>query len=223
MNIKIKEIVKSVYRKISTCFSWEFRWYLAQKYEKISQDKYRRKIFFATNNERWLVMVLEYFELKEKENFRNKILVDIGSGPTGILTRLQAKEKIAVDPLLIDSTDPSIKRIKARGEEIPLNYQVADCVFLYNVLQHVISPEKVLDEGLRILKSGGTFYILEQLNLPVDPAHPHSLKLEMFDNWISKNNFKIIKKTIENDCYLNFDQSAPGSGYAVLCLVLVKI
>lgn len=220
---KIKEIGKIIYRKISPCFSLETRWHLAQISEKISQDKYRKKSYFAINNKRWLEeMVLRYFEIKRAEDFKNKILIDIGSGPTGILTRLQAKEKIAVDPLPIDSTDPSIKRIKARGEEIPLDDQTADCVFLYNVLQHVMMPEKVLDEGLRILKSGGIFYILEQLNLPTDPSHPHSLKLEMFDNWISKNNFKIIKKTVENDCDLNFDQSAPGSGYAVLCLILVK-
>jgi len=219
---KIKQIVKSVYRKVSPWLPKKFRWYLSQKVEKIAWKGWLKKNL-STMDKKWLGMVLRYFELEGKNGFKNKTLVDIGSGPIGILTRLKAREKIAIDPLPIDSIDASIKRIKALGEEIPLNSKVADCVFLYNVLQHVMSPERVLNEGMRILKPGGTFYMLEQLNIPIDPIHLHSLKLEMFDKWISRNNFKIIKKTIENDHYLDFDSFAPGSGYAILCLILVKI
>lgn len=218
---KAKQIINNLYRKISPCFSEKFRWYLSQKIEKIAWKRWLKKNL-STMDKKWLDIVLGYFELREKEDFRDKTLVDIGSGPIGILTRLKAKEKIAIDPIPVSIIDASIKRIKARGEEIPLNSQVADCVFLYNVLQHVMLPERVLSEGARILKSGGTFYMLEQLNLPTDLIHLHSLKLEMFDKWVSKNNFKIIKKTIENNHYLNFDSFAPRSGYAILCLILVK-
>ncbi|MEK7540614.1 MAG: class I SAM-dependent methyltransferase [Patescibacteria group bacterium] len=219
---KIKQITKSVYREISPWLSERFRWYLSQKIEKRAWKRWLKKKLF-TRHKKWLDKVLKYFELEGKENLKDKTLVDIGSGPIGILTRLKAKEKIAVDPIPFNSIDASIKIIKAPGEEIPLNSQIADCVFLYNVLQHVMSPERVLNESARILKPGGSFYILEQLNIPTDPIHLHSLKLEMFDKWILKNNFKIIKKTIESDYSFNFDSFIPGSGYAILCLILVKI
>src|SRR3989344_2041576 len=222
---KAKQIINGIYRKFTPFFSEQFRWYLAQKIEKIAWNKWLEKNS-STMDKKWLDIVLEYFELEGKEDFKDKMLVDIGSGPIGILTRLKAKEKIAVDPLQVNLIDASIRRIKAPGEKIPLNSQIADGVFLYNVLQHVISPEKVLKEGGRILKKGGIFYILEQLNIPIDVSHLHSLNLKMFDEWILKNNFKIIKKTFENDHYLNSDPFIPvipGSRYAILCLILVKI
>jgi ubiquinone/menaquinone biosynthesis C-methylase UbiE len=58
----------------------------------------------------------------------------------------------------------------------------------------------VLQEAMRILKREGQFYLLEQLNLPTDRLHPHSLKLEMFDKWVAENYLKIIKRTKEDDC-----------------------
>ncbi|MCX6718062.1 MAG: class I SAM-dependent methyltransferase [Candidatus Staskawiczbacteria bacterium] len=218
---KIKEAGKKIYRKLSPLFSEEFLWHLAQKFEKRFWNKWFKKNL-RTMDKQWLDIVSEFFELKETDDFKNKILVDIGAGPIGILTRLNAKEKIAVDPLPIDSVDKSIRRIKSPGEEIPLKSDFADNVFLYNVLQHVIRPEKVLQEGTRILKPGGKFYILEQLNLPRDPGHPHSLKLEMFDKWIEENNFEIIKKIVKNNHSLGYNLPAPGTGYVVLCLIVAK-
>ena len=196
----------------------KLRWHLAQKGEKKWWENWLKE---HQNDDAWLRMVLDYFNLNENQDLADKVLVDIGSGPIGILTKLKAKEKIAVDPLPIMSLDKTIKRIKVPGEKIPLPNESVDCIFIYNVLQHVMSPQKVLEEGARILKKGGTFYLLEQLNLPTNKLHPHSLKLEMFEKWISKNNFKILKKAKEDDCY--FDHPCvPSSGYSILCLILRK-
>ncbi len=176
----------------------------------------------SANDDDWIGTVLRYFELEEGKDFgRNSVLVDIGSGPIGLLTKLKAKERIAVDPLGIESFDKTIIRIKAPGESIPLEDEKSDCVFIYNVLQHVRSPEKVLKEAMRILKTDGQLYLLEQLNLPTDKLHPNSLKLEMFDAWLAANNYKVIKKTKEDDCYFDHPHK-PGSGYAVLCLIVTK-
>ena len=196
------------------------KWLVVQKAEKKWWRKWFKEHPFA-NDDAWLNTVLSYFELRENENFGNKTLVDIGSGPIGILVKLKAKKRIALDLLSIESIDKMIERIRAPGEKIPLSDEFADRVFIYNVLQHVISPEKVLEEGTRILKKGGTFYILEQLNLPTDKLHPYSLKVNMFEDWVAKNNFEIIKKTKEDDCYFDHP-SVPNSGYSILCLILKK-
>lgn len=157
----------------------KLKWLLAQRGEKKWWESWLKE-HPSANDDIWLNTVLRYFELKEYEDFENKVLVDIGSGPIGILTKFKAREKIAIDPLAIENIDKTIKRIKAPGEKIPLPEETADCVLIYNVLQHVISPEKVLEEGTRILKRGGTFYCHEQLNLPTDKLHPQFFEIGAF-------------------------------------------
>jgi SAM-dependent methyltransferase len=172
-------------------------------------------------DEEWLKYVLNCFEIEDGKDFGEETLVDIGSGPIGLLTRLNAKTRIAVDPLDMDNVDKSIQRIKAIGEELTLANNFADKVFLYNVLQHVWMPEKVLSEVYRVLKPDGTAHILEQLNLPTDNEHPHSLKLDMFENWLDSNNFTAIKKAYEVDHDFSGIHK-PGSGHAILCLIIKK-
>lgn len=197
----------------------KLKWkYITQRGEKYWWENWLKG---NNNDDAWLKVVLDYFNLKEKQDFGEKTIVDIGAGPIGILTKLKAKKRIVVDPLAVDNSDKKIIRIWASGEDIPLPDKSTSTVFIYNVLQHVISPEKVLEEGTRILKTGGIFYLLEQLNLPTDNLHPHSLKLEMFTKWITRYKFKIIKKRKEKDCC--FDQPKVfGFGYSILCLILKK-
>jgi SAM-dependent methyltransferase len=196
------------------------RWQVAQKHEK----QFWKQWFFdhpQANDDEWLLTVMRYFEIKENQDFKDSILVDIGSGPIGILTKIKGQNKIAVDPLEIDSVDNSICRLKAQGEHIPLPQETADFVFIYNVLQHVASPEDVLDEAYRILKRNGICYVLDQLNLPTCYAHPNSLKLELFNHWVSKWNLDVVQKSKEDDCYFDHP-SCPGSGYAILYLKVRK-
>lgn len=196
------------------------QWNNAQKKEISFWDGWIKKNP-NSKDEKWVNQVINYFELKNK-NLNEEILIDIGSGPIGILTALNAKEKIAIDPLKINTKDSSIRRINAMGENIPLENEIADKVFIYNLLQHVHCPEDVLKEAYRICKINKYIYILEQLNLPTDSMHPHSLKEEMFENWISKNNFEIVKKNIQKDCYFDHPNEE-GSGYCILCLIVKKL
>jgi SAM-dependent methyltransferase len=172
---------------------------------------------------RWLQHVQGYFELPDHHDFGQETLVDLGSGPVGLLTRFTARDRICIDPLPIDSLDKTVTRIKAPAEETGLRPEIADRVFIYNLLQHVISPEHVLAECLRILKADGTVYIVEQLNLPTDQEHPHSLKIEMFDQWVQREHLEVLKRTTEHDCMLSsVSKSQPGTGYVVLCLIARK-
>jgi ubiquinone/menaquinone biosynthesis C-methylase UbiE len=88
----------------------------------------------------------------------------------------------------------------------------------------VISPKHVLAEALRLLKPTGTIYILEQLNLPTDNEHPHSLKLEWFDDWVQASGLHVKKRTLQQDMILDSQNpSQPGTGYCVLCLIVTPI
>jgi ubiquinone/menaquinone biosynthesis C-methylase UbiE len=58
--------------------------------------------------------------------------------------------------LFKDNNLPIDRLIAAFGEEIPFEDNTFDIVYSTNVLEHVQDPLKVLEEGLRVLKPGGT-------------------------------------------------------------------
>lgn len=198
------------------------RWGAAQQGETQYWQEWMAKSSDLSDAQ-WLLYVLQYFGLADRQSFGSETLVDIGSGPIGLLTRLQADCRIAVDPLPIDTIDLNILRLKRPGEKTGLPSKIADRVFIYNLLQHVISPDHVLNECSRLLKPNGSAYILEQLNLPTDNEHPHSLKIEMFDQWIARENLQVEQRLIEPDRILSsINPARPGSGYCVLCLIVKK-
>ena len=177
----------------------------------------------SDGDQQWLRYVLAYFCLSDGRVCDGETLVDIGSGPIGILTRLTGHRRIAVDPLGVESLDKRIERIKAPGEATTLPSNIADRVFIYNVLQHVFAPESVLHEAVRVLRPMGRIYLLEQLYFPTDREHPHSLTIDMFDRWYHDYRFKVLKYSFERDRLLSsVNNDAPNSGYAVLCLILQK-
>jgi ubiquinone/menaquinone biosynthesis C-methylase UbiE len=116
-----------------------------------------------------------------------------------------------------------ILRIRRPAESTGLPSAIADQVYIYNLLQHVISPIHVLDECTRLLKSGGKVFLLEQLNLPTDSEHPHTLRIEMFDQWVERDHYYVEKRKLVQDSILSsIAPSRPGSGYCVLYLMATK-
>lgn len=78
------------------------KWHIAQKAEKLWWKHWFKN--HSGNDDVWLNTVLNYFELREND-FGDEAIVDIGSGPIGILTKLKARERITIGPLSIDTTD----------------------------------------------------------------------------------------------------------------------
>lgn len=103
-------------------------------------------------------------------------VVEVGSGPWGILSIIEAKERIAVDPALEDykqrfQLTEGVQYLNSKAESIELPSEVADVVFCCNVLNHVQTPNKVLSEISRIMKKNGTLYFDCYLQ-PKDQLHP---------------------------------------------------
>ena len=171
-------------------------------------------------------VVMSYFEIHpDHTDFGEETLVDVGGGPIGILTMLKAKRKIVVDPLPIPTKDESIERLTDMGEEIHLPDEMADKVFLYNVLQHVMSPEKVMKECWRILKTGGTFFILEQINDKTEDyiTHPHYLTPEFFqDMFFYFNEVTGIKWVLDKNCEMRYPHHRPDCNCDFICIIVKK-
>jgi SAM-dependent methyltransferase len=98
--------------------------------------------------------------------FRDKAVVEIGSGPFGFLSCLPCGRGLAIDPLMVSFTgymrkhwDERILRIAAMGEELPIPSGTFDVALAINTLDHTLEPDKILKEAFRVLKPGGLFLI----------------------------------------------------------------
>jgi hypothetical protein len=128
-----------------------------------------------------------YMQLKNygySFDVNNKSILDIGGGPTSILLKcINLKKGKVVDPIdypqwtkdryAIHNVDVEVNS----GENI--NEKGWDEVWIYNCLQHVEDPEKIINNGL---KAGKVLRLFEWVNIPPHPGHPHELTSSFFYN-----------------------------------------
>lgn len=120
-------------------------------------------------------------------NFSNhgKVL-DIGGGDTSILLKVEDPANcVVVDPcdyahwILERYASKGIHFIKIKGEDI--DFSGFDEVWIYNVLQHVEDPEKVIKNARR---AGRLIRLFEWIDLPVCDGHIHTLTRANLDKWL---------------------------------------
>lgn len=173
------------------------RWQHAQKNEQEWWQEWFGE--HGGNDDEWLAFIMRSFGITAEDQFAGQVLVDVGGGPIGILSKLSARRRVVIDPQSTPSVDPTLERLIAPGEEIPLEDGTADVVFMYNVLQHVRDPRQVLDECVRIAKPGGRIYLNDQLYVPTDPAHPHTLTESLFQSWFVAHPLSVERWEVSHD------------------------
>jgi len=141
--------------------------------------------------------------IKNKRFFKNKIVLDIGPGPMGLLEASDAKMKIAIEPLaeyfrkynlLLKDSDVTYLNIPA--EKLPFLDKTIDTVISRNNLDHVKNPYKVINEVFRVLKINGFFILNVDINHPPLIAEPHKITQKMIGDMTRR--FKLIRKIIYN-------------------------
>lgn len=124
-------------------------------------------------------------------DFEGKSVLDIGAGPTSLLLKSKNYSRaVALDPLMdrfpewVRSryTSVGIEPLALPAEDIDPNQQF-DEALIYNVLQHTIDPELIIQKALRVAK---TVRIFEWLEVPTDEKHPHFLEAHKLDKWLGK-------------------------------------
>ena len=139
-------------------------------------------------------------------NLQAKSIIDIGGGPVSMLLRCYNVKGVVIDPI---DWPPSVRRrykaygikvIRLAGEDClppePIT-DPADEVWLYNVLQHVNDPMKVLTNAKKI---GKRIRIFEWLWTGTDVCHPHSLTPEFLMDGLSGT----ITEKVSNKRYFEF-------------------
>jgi hypothetical protein len=116
-----------------------------------------------------------------------KRILDIGGGPVSILLRAKESNKsVVADPLMFPPhvhrryLNAGIRYLKSRGEVLRAHFtEKFDEVWMYNVLQHSPTPEKILKTARQL---GEVIRIFDWVNVGICPGHPSNLTEELFNN-----------------------------------------
>ena len=125
---------------------------------------------------------------------QGRSVLDVGGGPVSMTLRcINAGPLVVVDPC---DWPPSVIR-RYRNYKIDFLREAAefldssrlpiqhyDEVWLYNVLQHVGDPAKVVANSVGRLAQGGCLRLFEWINIPADDCHPHVLTPDGILNWL---------------------------------------
>ena len=79
----------------------------------------------------------------------------------------------------------NIETLQAPGEEIPIKTWAGafDLALIYNCLQHVDDPEKIVANACAAAKELRMF---EWINIPPHEGHPHELKADLLEKWAGR-------------------------------------
>ena len=115
-----------------------------------------------------------------------KSILDIGGGPVSLLLKcVNVGRRVVVDPLSYPKwiraryDYAGIVYVQVKGEDIVDTG--FDEVWIYNVLQHVIDPEKIIQNAKR---AGKLVRLFEWLEIGEAPGHPHNLLQDQMDEWL---------------------------------------
>ncbi|KAA3616528.1 MAG: class I SAM-dependent methyltransferase [Calditrichaeota bacterium] len=191
------------------------RWHVAQTYEKdwwedringIDLD-YLQK--YATQLKENVAPVLKITKVTK--------ILEIGSGPAGVLTFLESDQKYAIEPLesfftaipkCAEIRDKNVEYTEGMGENLPYDDGKFDLIIIDNVLDHCQDVEKVFAEMNRVLSPAGVVYL--RLNLynfwglfvrymaelfQIDEGHPYSFTKKGLEKYYKKHGLKVRTKT----------------------------
>jgi glycosyltransferase involved in cell wall biosynthesis len=174
------EMEKSFWNDCTNTFDEDLKHYIYARYMNIKQDYYS-------------------FDVEGKS------ILDIGGGPTSMLLKTtNLKKGKVIDP--IEYPKWTIERYNSKNIDVVVdiaenaNEEGWDEVWIYNCLQHVIDPQKIIENAK---KSAKVLRIFEWINIPPHDGHPHCLTKENLDAWIggSGNTTQLAESNCYGECY----------------------
>lgn len=134
-------------------------------------------------------MMLDEFQTNSWQkigwDFKDKKVIDFGGGPVSILLKCKAAKRTVVDPCIYPEwvknrySESGIEYITLPAEDFQSSEKF-DIALCYNVLQHVISPERIITN---MLKSSKEVRFFDWVDMGIHDGHPHDLKKDQLDAW----------------------------------------
>jgi SAM-dependent methyltransferase len=141
---------------------WERNWWMTERHlheTEIIKNDFVSKMMFLHNG------------------VPDKTVIDIGCGPLSLLLRYPVKKGVGVDPIHYGDleeqySEKGIKRIIKCGEDLNIDDGIYDEAWIYNCLQHVKDPTKIIENALTISE---TVRIFEWTYIKPYTGHLHEL------------------------------------------------
>jgi SAM-dependent methyltransferase len=194
------------------------RWQKAQEYERGFWQRLGRNIEEGLVGQldwyRWRAERLEE-RLERVPGFsRSDAVLEIGSGPIGIVNFLAWGDRYAIDPLesfyrqqpsLVKLRNPGATYLSGSGEQLPLGDGSCGLVIIDNVIDHTYAPEKILREISRVLGPAGLLYLSVNVHTPwgaflhdvlatlrIDKGHPYTFTSEALRRMLVRGGFTTL-------------------------------
>ncbi len=167
--------------------------------EFVKQEQYGRE----------MALFDEYGDGRGELDMCGKTVLDVGGGPVSMTLRcLNSPKLVVADPLdwppsvLRRYRNYGIKFVRVAGEDLP-DGGLFDEVWMYNVLQHVVDPMKVMEKVAMHITPNGKFRIFEWLHIPADDCHPHVLTAELLRAGLSHLKAVRVRVPVLRDYWAN--------------------
>lgn len=148
-------------------------------HEEQKQIVYARRMGLVPN---WYVAHPPEFDLQGRS------VVDIGGGPVSLLLKcVNRGRSVVADPATFPDWVTAryeacgIEYWRMEGESPSLSGYTLDEAWIYNVLQHVADPERVIANARGI---AGTIRIFEWIDVAPYDGHPNTLKQSALNSWL---------------------------------------
>jgi 2-polyprenyl-3-methyl-5-hydroxy-6-metoxy-1,4-benzoquinol methylase len=129
------------------------------------------------SNEHYERFYTTFFGL-DRDFYAGKRIVDIGCGPRGSLEWADmAAERVGIDPLAkqyrrLGADSHRMTYVEAASEAIPFGPAHFDVAFAFNSLDHTRDLAQTISEIKRIVRPGGMFLMIVEINHPPTPTEP---------------------------------------------------
>ncbi len=188
------------------------------KKENSSKNKYKKELEYWKKKKNLGNSFYQYYYTAcfniDKSFYDNKKILDIGCGPRGSLEWADnTKERIGLDPLSnqykkLHTHKQKMKYLNAFSENIPYPNEYFDIVTSFNSLDHVDNLELSIKEIKRVLKKGGTFLLITEINHKSRDCEPQKFSEKIIEKFFPE--LKITHKKIyqkSNGIYQSINQN----------------
>ena len=147
-------------------------------------------------------------------------MLEIGSGPIGIVNFMEWGERFAIDPLehfyrtrpaLVALRQPGVTYLDGTGEQLPFDDGACALVIIDNVIDHTTSPAAVLRQIHRVLAADGCLYLSVNVHTPwgallhdllavlrIDRGHPHTFTSRTLGRILAWHGFTVRAEHVDD-------------------------
>lgn len=189
-----KSVLKriGIYKLLKPVLTWVWKNPITAICSRISPEKWKEwnelqfwKTIKEKHKERYVNdYYIDYFTKHfglTSDFYTNKKILDIGCGPLGSLEWADmASERIGLDTLAneylkLGAIEHKMEYVNAPAEKIPFGTDYFDVVTSFNSLDHVADLDATIAEIKRVLRPGGVFLLLTDVNHKPTSCEPQKM------------------------------------------------